>query len=248
MADRAKFLDFLDMIDGGGKGKMGGEFKGGGIISDIANLIATPYSSEDPVRRKRRQKALGLLDKIGTKEEQAAAASRAAATPSVVKKAPPAVAGQLTSRLDGKDGISRTVSQTAAMEDAYGVAPTQAPAAPVGKTMDQAVGGAQYPSMYRSMDSVVGQIGVPNLPRPVATTAALSPAGSTVSGVAPVPPMSEQLAPMAPATPMMPAPSIPTGMNLPQDAAKSRAMAALRLRFPNATPEQLANAAATMGM
>ena len=89
MADRAKFLDFLDMIDGGGKGKMGGEFKGGGIISDLANLIATPYGSEDPVRRKRRQKALGLLDKIGTKEEQAAAASRAAATPSVVTKPTP---------------------------------------------------------------------------------------------------------------------------------------------------------------
>ena len=86
MADRAKFLDFLDMIDGGGKGKMGGEFKGGGIISDIANLIATPYASDHPVRRKRRQKALGLLDKIGTKEEQAAAA---AATPSVVTKPAP---------------------------------------------------------------------------------------------------------------------------------------------------------------
>jgi len=89
MADRAKFLDFLDMIDGGGRGKMGGEFKGGGIISQIANLLATPYGSEDPVRRKQRQKALGLLDKIGTKEEQASAASRAAATPSVVTKPAP---------------------------------------------------------------------------------------------------------------------------------------------------------------
>jgi hypothetical protein len=90
MADRAKFLDFMDMIDGGGRGQMGGEFKGGGILSEIANMIATPYGSEDPERRARRRKALGLLDKIGTPEEQAAAAARAAATPSVVKKAPPA--------------------------------------------------------------------------------------------------------------------------------------------------------------
>jgi hypothetical protein len=40
----------------------------------------------------------------------------------------------------------------------------------------------------------------------------------------------------------------PRGMNLPQDAAMARAMQALRQRFPNATPEQLANAAAMMGM
>ena len=90
MADRAKFLDFLDMIDGGGAGKMGGEFKGGGILSQIANLIATPYGSEDPERRKARQRAFGLLDKIGTPEEQAAAATRAAATPSVITKSTPA--------------------------------------------------------------------------------------------------------------------------------------------------------------
>lgn len=90
MADRAKFLDFLDMIDGGGAGQMGGEFQGGGIFSEIANMIATPYGSEDPRRRDRRRKALGLLDKIGTPEEQAAAASRAAATPSVVTRPAPA--------------------------------------------------------------------------------------------------------------------------------------------------------------
>ena len=50
MADRAKFLDFLDMIDGGGAGQMGGEFQGGGIFSEIANMIATPYGSEEPIR------------------------------------------------------------------------------------------------------------------------------------------------------------------------------------------------------
>ena len=135
MADRAKFLDFMDMLDGGGRGQMGGEFEGGGIISQIANLLATPYGSEDAGRRERLQasrRARGLLDMdaIGTKEEQEAAAERAAATPSVVKRSVPEVTSSPRPQLR--------------------------PAAPVGKTMDQAVGGAQYPSMYRSMDSRVG--------------------------------------------------------------------------------------------
>ena len=97
MADRAKFLSFLDMIDGGGAGQVGGEFQGGGVLSEIANMIATPYGSEDPRRRaiaekrnKARRTALGLLDAIGTPEEQAAAVSRAAATPSVVTRPTPA--------------------------------------------------------------------------------------------------------------------------------------------------------------
>ena len=148
MADRAKFLSFLDMIDGGGAGKVGNEFQGGGILSEIGNMIATPYGSEDPKRRgiaerrnRARRKALGLLDAIVTKEEQAAAAARAAATPSVVKKAPPAAPVNPYSVGGGFDVTAP---------------PAPAPAAPVGKTMDQAVGGAQYPSMYRSMDSRVG--------------------------------------------------------------------------------------------
>jgi hypothetical protein len=49
-----------------------------------------------------------------------------------------------------------------------------------------------------------------NMPRPVATTAALSPAGDTASGVAPVAPMSEQLGLIAPATPTT---AYPSGMS-----------------------------------
>jgi hypothetical protein len=61
MADRAKFLDFLDMIDGGGAGKMGDKFQGGGIFSMLANAIATPYGSEDEGRKRARMQAYGLL-------------------------------------------------------------------------------------------------------------------------------------------------------------------------------------------
>jgi hypothetical protein len=174
MADRAKFLSFLDMIDGGGRGQMGGEFEGGGIFSEIANMIATPYGSEDPRRRaiaekrnKARRKALGLLDAIGTPEEQAAAASRAAATPSVVQRSVPPVTSSPRPQLRPEAPVGKTMDQAVggaqypsmyrSMDSVIGG--MGLPAAPVGKTMDQAVGGAQYPSMYRSMDSRVGRRG-----------------------------------------------------------------------------------------
>ena len=237
MADRAKFLSFLDMIDGGGAGKVGNEFQGGGILSEIANMIATPYGSEDPRRRaiamdrnKKRRDALGLLDAIGTKEEQAAAAARAAATPSVVKRSVPEVTSSPRPQL--RPAAGRTMDQAVggaqypsmyrSMDSVVGG--MGLPAAPAGRTMDQAVGGAQYPSMYRSMDRVVGGMGAPNLPRPVATTAALSPTGNTASGVAPVAPMSAQLAPMAPATPTTAYPSAmsPTAPAMPQGVMSFR--------------------------
>jgi len=226
MADRAKFLDFMDMIDGGGRGQMGGEFKGGGIFSEIANLIATPYGSEDPERRRRlqeRRRARGLLDMdaIGTKEEQAAAAARAA---NGKNGPPPAVVGKLTSRLDGKDGIPRTVSQTAAMEDAYGVSPAMI-SGPITRGGQRGPRGVAAPApSYANMYMGEAGRGVPNLPRPVATTAALSPAGNTASGTAPVFPMSEQLAPMAPAvsTPQYPSAMSPSAPAMPQGVMSFR--------------------------
>lgn len=59
MADR--FLDFIDMIDGGGAGKFSKEFEGGGIFSMLANALATPYGSEDDERRRKLRQMRGLL-------------------------------------------------------------------------------------------------------------------------------------------------------------------------------------------
>ena len=59
MADR--FLDFIDMIDGGGAGTMGDKFEGGGIFSMLANALATPYGSEDKERMRRVRQMRGLL-------------------------------------------------------------------------------------------------------------------------------------------------------------------------------------------
>ena len=82
MASQAKFLDFIDMIDGGGAGRMGDTFQGGGIFSALANLLATPYGSEDEGRRASREAFLrsrGLLDEPAVAAAQSAAAPAPAA-------------------------------------------------------------------------------------------------------------------------------------------------------------------------
>ena len=86
MADRAKFLDFLDMIDGGGAGQRGDEFKGGGIFSMLANLMPiNPYGSEDPTRGRARDAFYGGL--LGDGQQSGAiSAAEAAATPAVTQR------------------------------------------------------------------------------------------------------------------------------------------------------------------
>lgn len=59
--DQKQYLDLKDMIDGGGAGQMGDTFQGGGLLSLLANAFAKPYGSEDPVRKRERMKAFGLL-------------------------------------------------------------------------------------------------------------------------------------------------------------------------------------------
>jgi len=84
MADRAKFLDFLDMIDGGGAGQRGNQFEGGGIFSMLANLMPiNPYGSEDKVRREARDEFYGGL--LGDSPDTVSAAE-AAATPAITQR------------------------------------------------------------------------------------------------------------------------------------------------------------------
>ena len=55
MAER-RFLDFMDRFDGGGAGQSGDRFEGGGLLSMLGNLLASPYGSEDEARRAERMK------------------------------------------------------------------------------------------------------------------------------------------------------------------------------------------------
>lgn len=45
-----QYLNFRDMIDGGGAGAAGREFQGGGLLSLLANAFATPLGSDQMQR------------------------------------------------------------------------------------------------------------------------------------------------------------------------------------------------------
>jgi hypothetical protein len=87
MADR-KFLDFLDMIDGGGAGQMGDKFQGGGLYSVLGNLMASPYGSQDEERRKARMAFYGS-DNIGGAPMAAPAPVQTAGSMAPTPVAPP---------------------------------------------------------------------------------------------------------------------------------------------------------------
>jgi hypothetical protein len=55
-----KYRGLLDMINGGGANAEGDKFQGGGLLSILANALATPYGSED---RAKEELAAGLLGK-----------------------------------------------------------------------------------------------------------------------------------------------------------------------------------------
>ena len=80
MAKKRKFLDFMDRFDGGGAGKMGDEFEGGGLLSAFANMAASPYGSEDEMRRKARQDFYSSQNIGGGSQGGSARVSRPVAT------------------------------------------------------------------------------------------------------------------------------------------------------------------------
>ena len=80
--EERKFLDFLDMLDGGGAGRSGDKFSGGGLLSGLANAFADPYGSEDKERMAARQR---FYASRGIGEPMGSMASRAAPAPAPVQ-------------------------------------------------------------------------------------------------------------------------------------------------------------------
>lgn len=112
---KKEYVDFLDYIDGGGAGQTGDSFQGGGLLSALGNIFATPYGSEDEERRAQRRQALGLLD-------PAAAPARAPA-PFAPRTAPP-----IPSHLTGpKMGMPPPVVPSHLTGPKMGTAPPQIP-------------------------------------------------------------------------------------------------------------------------
>ena len=55
----AQFLDFMDMINGGGAGASGNKFEGGGILSSIANSLFSPRGSLNRISPQARPQGMG---------------------------------------------------------------------------------------------------------------------------------------------------------------------------------------------
>lgn len=88
MAER-KFLDFLDMFDGGGAGMSGDRFEGGGILSALGNLVASPYGSEDEARRNARMAFYDSGVQPGLPAQPTLSTQSANGTPQSVNAVPP---------------------------------------------------------------------------------------------------------------------------------------------------------------
>ena len=68
----AQFLDFMDMINGGGAGAGGNKFEGGGILSSIANSLFSPRLSHlSNLSAANVSPTAGLLGAAAAQEQQA---------------------------------------------------------------------------------------------------------------------------------------------------------------------------------
>lgn len=189
-----RFTGLLDMIDGGGGGKSGDRFEGGGLLSMLSNLFAKPYEAQQRV------------------EDIAARAATRNTTPSTTGGSEPMLIQPLLDAAPvgtGNPLVDRIIEDRKEQV-----------------VMDQTVVPAVTPDVYNigSAGEFGGLMAPENMPRPVATTAALSPTGDAASGVAPVPPISEQLGLIAPATPTTPYPSAmsPEAPYIPQEIMSFR--------------------------
>jgi len=178
MADRAKFLDFLDMIDGGGAGQRGNQFEGGGIFSMLANLMPiNPYGSEDPTRRRARDEFFA---------EQGITPEQAAATPAVIR-ALPFDAGPITQDMRPRE---RTFPQSNQFIPEMPVMPAEAPSVPNQFIPEMPVSpsGVMPPMSQNMMESGTRPI----RPMPEALPANLA---MPISSSKPFPPASQEIGP-----------------------------------------------------
>ena len=51
--DRPQYISLMDMIDGGGAGRIGDRFEGGGLLSLLANELFRPRGYEDRLRQRK---------------------------------------------------------------------------------------------------------------------------------------------------------------------------------------------------
>ena len=60
------YTSLMDMFDGGGMGRSGDTFQGGGILSQIANMVASPIGSQDNILKRKNEtgRAIGNAVKI----------------------------------------------------------------------------------------------------------------------------------------------------------------------------------------
>ena len=49
------YTSLMDMFDGGGMGRSGDTFQGGGILSQIANMVASPIGSQDNILKRKNE-------------------------------------------------------------------------------------------------------------------------------------------------------------------------------------------------
>lgn len=179
MPNQARFLDFMDMIDGGGAGRMGDKFEGGGIFSTLANMIATPYGSEDEARRKRREaayRAAGLLEMEAPKEAKVVRTGDG--RPKPTKPSPKQLAAARMAEMERKRGLQQDVFDP---RDQQGATSFRVPVAPVNP---YAVGGG-FPMTTKPSYAIDDRSGPVYTPAPSYANMGMGEAGRGAPSGAP---------------------------------------------------------------
>ena len=233
MAD--KFLDFIDMIDGGGAGTMGDKFEGGGIFSMLANALATPYGSEDKERMRRVRQMRGLLapdESIAPSAAPRPTVTRGGGAGQAQSVAAPAPSyANMPMGEMGRGSVPAAPSMTFGNIPVGGGMPAARAAAPSVQS-DMAL-----PDQKNIFNGVTTQFGMPiiqdeTMRDPFGYRLPFSDANQASDMVAPT----------------MVTPRTERGINSPEGTEALRVRAALRSRFPFATEQEIDQAMKMSGM